>query len=715
MQLLQRLVCSLLAMLRVGMLVLLAPLALAEEADFPQPASLTPAVNFWIKVYTEADTESGFLHDTENLKIIYEKLPRDLKLIDERRKQIAQDLVVLGGGVRSNLSQNQQHLLELWGKDTSSERFAQAADNIRWQLGQRDRYLEGLGRSGAYVPHIRAVARTLGLPEELASLPHVESSYHPGALSSVAATGMFQFMRETARRFMRVDALVDERLDPYKSAFGAMKFLKENYDELGTWPLALTAYNHGKGGMIKAVQTTGTTDIGRIVEQYKGARFGFASRNFYAQFLAARQVENDAARFFGSVDKQSAPQFAEFEMKGFVDARTLAKNLGVSMEVLQQDNPALLKSVWSGNKRIPKGYIVKIDRSHFIGDADTRLTSLTPDDLHAAQTVDESHTVQKGETLSSIARLYRTSVAELSAINQLGARNTIKIGQKLILPQNNGAVPTVVVNQSEPASASSGRYTVLRGDTLSKIAERFRISAKSLLALNKLKDANALQPGQELIVQAEPAPASGKSLSISVKRADAASIPAVIGSSAASSSPSAPSAPAATSASEASVPAAPIPEQAAAVASMVHSMNEADYAVSADNSVEVLPEETLSHFADWLRVSSSDLLTLNGLKSDRNVRVGQRLTLDFSKVDQDKFASRRRLYHSALQAKFFNGWRISDTANYQLKASESLGQVVRQGDVPLWLFRQYNPGLDISRVQAGQTVVMPRVERVIGP
>ncbi|HTQ98349.1 MAG TPA: LysM peptidoglycan-binding domain-containing protein [Candidatus Acidoferrum sp.] len=675
--------CLLCAFVCVG---LYADACRADEADFPQPVSLNPAVNFWVKVYTQADTESGFLHDPDNLDIVYEKLPRDLTLIDQHRKQIVRDLKFLATGARTNLSDSQQHILDLWGKDVSNERLKQAADNVRWQLGQSDRYQEGLTRAGAYQPHIRAVARSLGMPEELASLPHVESSFHPGASSNVAATGMFQFMRETARRFMRVDNLVDERLDPYKSAFGAMKLLKENYDELGTWPLALTAYNHGTNGMVHAVQVTGTTDIGRIIEQYKGSRFGFASRNFYAEFLAAREVEKNADKYFGGVDKQSAPQFAEFEMTGFVDARVLARNLGVSIDALKQDNPALLKPVWSGNKRIPKGYIVKLDKSHLEASPEVAIRNISPDDLHSAQTIDETHTVAKGDTLSKIASQYKTSVAELIAINQLGNRHAIKIGQKLILPQPNGAVPTLVVNRNEQETSKSGHYIVLKGDTLSTIASRFKVPEKTLLALNDLQDANSLQPGQQLLLKAETAkPAPPPTVATDIDRA-------VVGGSAPTT----------------------IPEQAMAVASMVHSMNAADYAVADDNTIEVLPEETVGHYADWLRVQSKDLYKLNKLKEGKNVKIGARLKLDFTKVDREKFETRRRQFHSNLQTQYFAIWRISDTANYQLKGNDSLGQLVRTNDIPLWLFRQYNPGIDPAHVQAGQTVVIPKVERVGG-
>ena len=244
----------------------------AAESDFPVPDNIRPAIAFWIKVYTEADTQSGFLHDSENLSVIYTKLQRDRNTINDTREDIANDLRVLATGKRSDLSYSQQEILALWGENTPNERFARAASNVRWQLGQSDRFMQGLKRAGAYRDHIENVVNSKGMPIELSILPHVESSFHPGAYSSAAATGMWQFVRSTAQRFMRVDHIVDERLDPYSATYGAMELLEFNYNALGTWPLALTAYNHGANGIARAVRNTGTDDIGRIIAEYRGPR-----------------------------------------------------------------------------------------------------------------------------------------------------------------------------------------------------------------------------------------------------------------------------------------------------------------------------------------------------------------------------------------------------------------------------------------------------------
>ena len=138
---------------------------------FPQPAGLKPAVDFWIKVYTEVDTQSGYLHDSENLSIIYERLTLNSRNIEASRNRIREDLRYLATGSRDDLSRSQREILELWPADVSNGTLLQAANNIRWQLGQSDRFLGGLRRSGAFRDHIQTVIREKNLPSELGVLP----------------------------------------------------------------------------------------------------------------------------------------------------------------------------------------------------------------------------------------------------------------------------------------------------------------------------------------------------------------------------------------------------------------------------------------------------------------------------------------------------------------------------------------------------------------
>lgn len=685
-----RLVCaSVLAVLSTATLL---PVQAAEN-DFPIPANIRPAVDFWIKVFTQPDTEHGYLHDSENLAVVYEELPRGSAGIDSRRKEIINDLNVLASGKRTDLTTDQQYFLSLWGSDVSATRLQEAAKNIRWQLGQSDRFKEGLIRSGAYRAHIENLARAKGLPTELAALPHVESSFHPGANSSVAATGLWQFMRESAKPYMRVDALVDERLDPYKASNAALDMLQDNYEALGSWPLALTAYNHGANGMARAVRDTGSRDIGRIISEYTGPRFGFASRNFYPEFLAALEVERDAERYFGSFSKDAAPDFAQYELTAFVDANVIAHNLGVGLEDLRKDNPALQAAIWSGNKRVPKGYILKINKNLLKRDIVTGFNAIAASEFYPAQVPDVSYQVKSGDSLSGIASQYNTTVAELVAINQLRDRNAIRVGQKIILPQRNGVVPTLVVNNATEIP-QDGEYQVRRGDTISTIAAKFKLTTTTLLALNNMRTGNLIHPGQMLRLNPE---------STTVQSPVEVVPPAI-----ATLAPTAP----------ASVP---VERLAANIPTTENSQNGSLpsaqltqlYEVATNNTIEILADETLGHYANWLGQDAGVLRRLNNMRANASVQLGKRIKLDFSKVDKTDFEKKRAAHHQNLHASFFDTWRVSDTQNYSIKKSDLVLNLARERAIPMWLFKQYNPEVDSSDVKVGQVVVFPVVEKIV--
>jgi membrane-bound lytic murein transglycosylase D len=690
--------------------LILSPLTLsAAITDFPVPDNIRPAISFWIKVYTEADTQSGFLHDAQELRIIYRKLDRDRDTINSVREKIRDDLRVLASGKRSGLTPSQQELLELWGSDTANARLEQAANNVRWQLGQSDRFIEGIRRSGAYRSHIDAVIREKKLPEELAILPHVESSFHPGAYSRVAATGMWQFTRSTAQRFMRADYVVDERLDPYAATYAAMSLLEYNHNALGSWPLALTAYNHGANGMARALRDVGSADIGRIIAEYKGPRFGFASRNFYPQFLAALEVDTNAIKYFGDITRNRAPEFTSFTMSSFVDAQVVAKTLGVSLNDLERDNPALQPAVWSGTKRIPRGYVLKIDRLSFSGDLVTGINTIPLSELFSEQIPDLSYVVRSGDTLSVIAERYKTSVSELVAINQLRDRNTIRIGQTLLLPQQDGTVPTLLVNNSEPmAVPADGEYEVRRGDTVSLIAERHRVPLETVLALNNLDSTGIIFPGQTLRLKGDTqfAPASV----VNEVVADADTVPedddiAIDADSAASEQ---------VAILVNSVATAVEPDAGEVEAQLLADLQSdpTDYSVRIDNTIEIQAAETLGHYAEWLGLRSWDIRRLNGLEYRDPVIIGKRLKLDFSKVGSAQFEQMRREFHRNLQSDYFQSWRIRETEQHSISRGEFLVNLARERSVPMWLFRQYNPDVDAGRIQIGQVVVFPVVEKV---
>lgn len=724
--------------------ILIWPLAAnAQSPDlFPRPPEIEPAVNFWLKVYTEINTRNGFLHDARNLSVIYETVAYNQRAIGNARNRIRDDLRVLGGGKRSDLTAGQQEILALFPAGVSNQTLNDAASNIRFQLGQSDRFLGGLRRSGAYREHIRQVIEEKGLPQELGILPHVESSFNPGAVSSASAAGMWQFGRATGQRFMRIDHIVDERMDPYIATNAAMSLLEYNYSILGTWPLALTAYNHGAGGMRRAVRETGTTDIETIIANYRGRLFGFASRNFYAQFLAVLQIENDLERYFAGYTFDPAPEFREVRVDGFVDAQVLADAVGVGLEQLQSDNPALRPAVWEGNKRIPSGFPVKL-RAGQVPAGD--LLALVPNDLKfSIQTPDVAYVVERGDSLSVIAQRFNTSVSRLVALNQLPNRNRLQIGQRLLLPQDNqmAAVGTAPVD---------GVYSVSRGDTVSRIAARFGVTEVSLLGANGISNPDRIYPGQELRIPGlAPEPPQVAALAEPVGEApppdsasDAGSAPAVAepapepapaepepvqlasNEPARTDEPILPPAAVLPDNQELDAPVTDEMEQAVAIDPAVDvaqsnrnliedlAADPSDYGVDGNNTIEVQASETLGHYAEWLGIRAQDLRRINNLAFSTPVIVGERLRLDFSSVNVAEFELARREFHVEQQQDFFSNYHIQGVITHQVAANENISTLSNERySTPIWLLRQYNPGLDPNRLQIGQEIVFPRLQPV---
>lgn len=734
---------------------LMAPAIAQNASDFPRPESLEPAVQFWIRVYTEVDTQSGFLHDAEHLDVIYTALPLDRKQIEAKREAIKAALTVLSTGKRTGLTAEEQQVLALWPSNVSNQTLKIASDNVRWQLGQSNRFLAGLRRSGAYREHIQKVIAAKNLPSQLVVLPHVESSFNPGAYSSADAAGMWQFTRATGQRFMRIDHIVDERMDPYIAAEAAMSLLEYNYRVLGTWPLALTAYNHGAGGIARAVREIGSSNIEDIVANYKGRRFGFASRNFYAQFLAVNEVEKRAESFFGKVDYNSAPNFTEFETDAYIDAEVFARSANISLAQLKADNPALRPVVWEGQKRIPRGFKMKLRDAKVT--PQELLASIDGDYKFVVQTPDVAYTVVRGDSLSAIAKRFNTSVSRLVALNQLTSSHRIQIGQRILLPQDE----TSLAAQSQQAPAD-GIYTVARGDTVSTIARRFSVGETALLRLNGIEDAHRIYPGQELrlpglyaaqpqLVATERAPASlvdpveiatvegedergvdSPESRVAESSQTLSEIERIVPEAIAEqgSDADAPQASEAIAVELALLDTVAVdidavaeevatatndntPVESDAELAEALSADPADYSVASDDSIEVQATETLGHYADWLAVRAWDVRRLNGMAYSDPVIVGKRLTLSFTKVSRPEFERRRKDYHSTLQREFFAQYRIRDVEEYTIRRNENIGTIARNRySAPLWLVRQYNPELDFNRIQIGQKVVFPLLQSV---
>lgn len=436
--------------------------------EIPRPAELQRDIDFWIRVYSEITTLQGFMHDERHLGVVYEALDLALagppgssqrrELITRARKRWVTGLDAavhaLETGAAESVTGDALRVLELWGKDATPARLREARAEIRFQLGQADRFRAGIVRSGTWESHIARTFSSLGLPPELAALPHVESSFTPTAYSKVGASGLWQFMPSTGRLFMRVDDIVDERLDPFRATEAAAKLLLNNYRFLGSWPLAITAYNHGPGGMNRAKRTLGTDDFAVIARSYRSRSFGFASRNFYPSFLAALTIDQDPQRYFPDVTRAPEMQFHEIAMPGYADIKLLEKTLNVSMGELRELNPALRPAVWSGERLVPRGYRLRLPPERAISPEEF-LAKIGTDQIYVAQIGPRAHKVGRGETLHQIARKYGFNVRRLAELNGLEPSAKLKRGRILQLPGDRPSTLAELSAQSPAATTDS--------------------------------------------------------------------------------------------------------------------------------------------------------------------------------------------------------------------------------------------------------------------
>ncbi len=726
-------------LLRVLLIGLLAASAVsAAPRDFPHPAGLERDIEFWKRIYSEVGTDAGLLHDSRDLSIVYEvvKLPKGLshrsreRHTEKRRKHYRKILLTLASGKRSGLSREQKRVLGLFESGVSNRSLRQSAGRLRFQLGQADKFRAGIIRSGAFKPHILEILRDLRLPLEIADLPHVESSYTPTAYSRVGAAGLWQFTRSTGRRFMRVDHVVDERLDPYRASVAAARLLEQNYRVTGSWPLAITAYNHGASGMRRAARKLGTKDIVRIVRKYRSRTFGFASRNFYVEFLAANVVASNPEFYFGPLVLDQPIAFETIELPFFVSPNRLSKAIGVDLSTLRQANPSLRPIVWREAKYVPKGFKLQVPRTRLPKPLRESLAAVPKKHQHARQTRDTQYVVRRGDTLSTIARRHHVRMSELVALNGLRSRHRIRIGQKLRLPSDvSPATRKVAYKRPDPPSArkrvavdppKGGFYEVRRGDNLTHIANRFGLSVTDLVALNTLKSRNRISIGQRLRV--EPIQVAFA--------ASAATKPAkaVHPDAAASLSPARGANPSSSDLAHAHGPQTPVdPELAKGVVSgdeIVTTDESAvepspglladpsDYTVSSDGTIRVQTNETLGHYAEWLGLRTSRLRKINGLRYGEPVVVQQRLRLDFSQSRPEDFERVRIEYHRVLQEDFFAEWEIEGTLIHRVGPGDSLWLLSTQRfDVPIWLLRQYNPDVDLNALSAGTPLTIPTLRQ----
>lgn len=353
------------------MLLVLGIPALAGEtgkSHLPHREALATEIKFWKKIFSEVSLNQYLIHDSQNLGIIYKLVAIDTTLGPRQRgkeleavKDEVKNLLLKfhsGEFEETALAPWERQVYEQFAALAEKDKFLQASERVRAQQGIRENFLAGVKRSFAYLPHIETVFKQEGLPHELIYLPHVESSFNPDAMSHVGAAGMWQFMRGTARGYMKIDRVADERFDPLVSTRSAARLLKYNYRELRDWALAITAYNHGLGSMRKAKRQHG--DYMTIRENYLRRSFGFASKNFYPEFLAVVDISDSIDHYFPGIEKTAPLEFQEIQLPRAVKLPWFSDAYRIPAEELRRLNPAYRRPVWSGDMPVPSGYRLRL-------------------------------------------------------------------------------------------------------------------------------------------------------------------------------------------------------------------------------------------------------------------------------------------------------------------------------------------------------------------
>ncbi|MBU0673112.1 MAG: transglycosylase SLT domain-containing protein [Proteobacteria bacterium] len=668
--------------LRITCILLAAMLpvnGIASTDIFPVYEEIRPNVAFWEKIYAEYEFNQGVIHDKIDLGLIYEVITLNdspdknterlnREIISEVKKKYQNILLSLAEG-EEPAGPEEQWVAELLGEPRTSERYRNAAANIRFQRGQKDRFQQGLIRSGGYLEEIQRIFDEEGVPTELAYLGHVESSYNLKAYSKFGAAGIWQFTRATGKRFLTVDYTLDERRDPILSSRAAARLLKDNFEKLGAWPLAVTAYNHGAAGLARAHAEMGSYQ--RIFLEHRGRTFGFASRNFYSEFLAAKEVARNYQRYFGEISFDPPRAVQVFPLPGFVDVRQLAKWLELDLEIIREFNPALREPVFQGQKFIPRGYGLCLPDTL---DRFAALNGDFPDHLiHEKQKPSQFYRVRRGDTVGEIARGHGIAMQDLLMANQLGANGLIYAGQNLRIPVVN---PDLLFTGSSKSEVTSLTLAA-RAKPSDSVPADYADFARLQVAAANPEPVNVAEDTPDPVI---PLEASGEM--------GAEGTPALV---------------------------EPDPEplvfpEPFAGSLMVEGLDN-------DNGlmvgfIRVEPGETLGHYGEWLEVPTSQVRKANGFNYGQEIRIDQRIRIPLAHVSRELFEERRYEYHKEIIEDFFAAYKVDELRTYTVKHGDNVWLLCRsEFDLPLWLVRKYNPAVNFNGLRPDQELLVPVVSK----
>jgi membrane-bound lytic murein transglycosylase D len=661
--------------------------------NFPCPEELKPKIQFWVKVFQEYSKNQAIFHDTDNPEVIYSVITSDtycgqgrkgspIELERNRIKGLLNSIQtkqMLTGG--ATYSTEESAILDQI-KISKGFEISDAGDRVRCQNGVRDQFEKALSRYRYYRNDVIQILKESNLPEEIQYLPFVESSYNPLAYSKVGAAGLWQIMPKTARVLgLKINASIDERLDPILATKGAARYFETSYqtmtqtasnrgynsqiDVLG--PFVITSYNYGIAGMKRALESHGT-DFMNMLNNYKGKSFRVAVKNFYASFLAAKHIVTNENKYFQGVETYQMPPFQVLSIPKAISATKFSDKFNLSIDSLRELNPVLTKRVWAGTQPVPQNFQLKIPKGDSVDAISKKIAAMSVDEIGVKI---KNYKVERGDALCNIARSFNVSCSDLMQANGLSGKAMIRVGQNLVIPSKE---PKMVVAKSTPSKPA------------------FETSQQSILVLDEKPASTKTEPD----AAAPPIPAP----QTPVIETPLQSVASIV-------SPPPP----------AVVAPQPIPENQPIVAGsgdFIASNNDWLLVQKIDEKtpkyfIHVESEETLGHYSDWIEGSTTQSLrNLNGIPFSNTLTVGKKIYLPIQSEDQKRVFEKKRVeYHQTLEEGFDERYKVIAFTTYQVKRGDNEWSISDKLQIPMWLIKKYNPMLAQKPIRAGDMLTVP--------
>ncbi len=394
-----------------------------------------------------------------------------------------------------------------------------------YQTTGRKQFSIWLARSERYIPMMRKVLKEHGLPTDLVYLAMIESGFNPRAYSNRRASGPWQFIPGTGRKYgLRVNYWIDERRDPEKSTIAAARYLKDLYDQFESWHLAAAAYNCGEGKLSRAIKRYKTEDYWQLIRHHYLKR---ETRMYVPQMIAAALIAKEPEKYgFTNIQYQEPLKYEEAKVPGGVPLRDIAKACHCNAQTLQMLNPELIRRctppyVKHFEIKIPKG--TKQILAMNVG----RLRPIVKATSHGWV---QTHVVRRGDTLYELSLKYHVRVSDLRYLNHIRG-NLLHIGQRLLIPAGRlrhrphrmyaQRDSRHAKNQKRRSAKYAGHrprhkryreivYVVRKGDNLWSIARSFNIHVRDICRLNPhVNPSTLLRPRDKLKLRVPMAKLSG--------------------------------------------------------------------------------------------------------------------------------------------------------------------------------------------------------------